>query len=173
MLVIFKLVWKLIFSLKSISSASGRITKSKSDTVDIVQKRQQKATTQWEKLLEITGGALKPSKCYWYLVQFKFNQGEWGYVDTTKFQCKIQGEGTQPQFINSLPVDEPMEIMGVWQNLAGDNKKQVEETIKKHLDRIRKIQTSSLEKKVVWKGMIGVIWASMRYGLPAYTMTKE
>ena len=49
--------------------------------------------------------------------------------------------------------------MGVWQNLSGDNNKQIEETIKKHVDKIRKIQTSSLETKVVWKGMIGVIWA--------------
>ena len=63
--------------------------------------------------------------------------------------------------------------MGVWQNLSGENSKQIEETIKKHLDRIRKIQTSSLEKKVVWRGMIGVIWASMRYGLPAYAITKD
>ena len=63
--------------------------------------------------------------------------------------------------------------MGVWQNLSGENTKQIEETIKKHLEKIRKIQTSSLEKKVVWRGMIGVIWASMRYGLPAYAIKKE
>ena len=38
------------------------------ETVNNVIKRQQEATSQWEKLLDITGRALKPSKCYWYLV---------------------------------------------------------------------------------------------------------
>ena len=69
------------------------------ETVDKVINRQQEATSQWEKLLEITGGALKPSKCYWYLVDFKFKQGEWSYTDTTNVQCKIQGEGSSPHFI--------------------------------------------------------------------------
>ena len=82
------------------------------ETVSDVIIRQQEATSQWEKLLEITGGSLKPSKCYWYLVDFKFKHGEWSYVDTTKFQCMIQGEGSSPYPVKSLAVNESREIMG-------------------------------------------------------------
>ena len=96
------------------------------ETVEMVTRRQQEAASQWEKLLEITGGALKPSKCYWYLVHFKFNQGEWSYADTSNYKCKIRGEGAHPQFINGLAVDETREIMGVWQNLSGNNNRQIE-----------------------------------------------
>ena len=111
------------------------------ETVNDVIIRQQEATSQWEKLLEITGGALKPSKYYWYLVDFKFKHGEWSYADTTNVQCMIQGEGSSPYPVKSLAVNESREIMGVWQNLSGENTKQIEETIKKHLGKIRKIQT--------------------------------
>ena len=40
------------------------------DTKESVCHKQQQAMLCWEKTLEITGGALKPSKCYWYLVDF-------------------------------------------------------------------------------------------------------
>ena len=36
----------------------------------------QEATYLWAKLLQATGGNLKPSKCYYYLMVFKFVRGE-------------------------------------------------------------------------------------------------
>mgnify|MGYP003335040175 CR=1 FL=1 len=58
------------------------------------------------------------------------------YVDTTNFVCKIQGEGKVPHHIKGLAVNKPREIMGVWQNLAENNGKQIEEMIKKHIGKI-------------------------------------
>jgi len=39
----------------------------------------QKAVTHWEGLLQATGGALVPEKCFWYLIDFEFNNGKWTY----------------------------------------------------------------------------------------------
>ena len=35
----------------------------------------QEATTYWAHLLQATGGNLKPSKCYWYLMTYTFKGG--------------------------------------------------------------------------------------------------
>ena len=40
----------------------------------------QEAITNWGKLLLVTGGALKPSKCFFHLISFKWNKaGVWSY----------------------------------------------------------------------------------------------
>ncbi len=36
---------------------------------------------QWSRLLNATGGALKPEKCWWYLLDYTCKDGEWKYAD--------------------------------------------------------------------------------------------
>ena len=45
----------------------------------------QESITNWGKLLLATGGALKPSKCFYYLISFEWRQdGSWKYVKNEK-----------------------------------------------------------------------------------------
>jgi hypothetical protein len=37
--------------------------------------------TQWRTLFSATGGALKPKKCFWYMLDYKCEDGEWSYAD--------------------------------------------------------------------------------------------
>ncbi len=37
--------------------------------------------TQWSTLLNATSGALKPKKCFWYMLDYKGEDGEWSYAD--------------------------------------------------------------------------------------------
>ena len=39
--------------------------------------------TQWSTLLNATGGALKPEKCFWYMLDYTCKDGEWSYADMT------------------------------------------------------------------------------------------
>ena len=75
------------------------------DTADEVCNKQQQGMLCWEKILEITGGALKPSKCYWYLVDFIWKQGEWLYRLTGNQRCRIVGDNGAGHIIHSLPVE--------------------------------------------------------------------
>ncbi len=43
----------------------------------------QQSITNWGKLLIATGGALKPSKCSYYLISFKWNKGVYGATSPT------------------------------------------------------------------------------------------
>ena len=136
-------------------------------------RRQQQGTLCWEKTLEITGGALKPSKCYWYLVGFQWQKGEWSYKPTDNTVCNILGDKKTGHNILSLPVDKAEKIMGVWQNLTGDNTTQINAIIDKHSKMINRLRSSDMARKIVWKVFIGVLWLSMRYGLPSYAITSK
>ncbi len=37
----------------------------------------QQEVSQWSLLLNATGGALKPKKCFWYLLDYTCEDGEW------------------------------------------------------------------------------------------------
>ena len=63
--------------------------------------------------------------------------------------------------------------MGVWQDLTGDNTKQIDSIIEKHENMINTLRASDMARKIVWKGFIGVLWSSIRYGLPSYAITVE
>ena len=63
--------------------------------------------------------------------------------------------------------------MGFWQNLSGENTRQINELIQKHKDSIQKLRTSDLSRRVAWKGLFGVLWESIRYGLPSYAITNK
>ena len=55
-------------------------------------------------------------------------------------------------------------------NLTGDNTKQIDKIIEKHQAMINKIKSSEIRMKIVWKGFIEVVWSSIRYGIPSYTI---
>jgi hypothetical protein len=43
----------------------------------------------WSCLLNATGGALKPEKCFWYLLNYNCVEGEWIYADATVKELEI------------------------------------------------------------------------------------
>jgi hypothetical protein len=45
----------------------------------------QREVTQWCHLLNVTGGALKPEKCFWYLLDYTCDGGEWSYAVHSDF----------------------------------------------------------------------------------------
>ena len=50
--------------------------------------------------------------------------------------------------IFSLPLEEPKEIMGVWQHLSGENIKQIYKIIEKHKSMINRLKSLELAKKM-------------------------
>jgi len=52
-----------------------------------VAKHMQGSMNNWEGLLPATGGALIPDKCFWYLLDFEYKNGQWKYLS----QCNLPG----------------------------------------------------------------------------------
>jgi len=49
----------------------------------------QREVTQWSLLLNATRGALKPEKCFWYLLDYTCNEGEWSYTVHSDLNCLL------------------------------------------------------------------------------------
>jgi len=54
--------------------------------------------TQWNTLLNATGGALKPEKCIWYMLDCTCKDGEWSYAEMTPRELFV----TNPDGTKSL-----------------------------------------------------------------------
>ena len=46
---------------------------------------------------------------------------------------------------------EPNKIMGVWQDITGENTHQVQKLIDAHTPAVRKIINSNISRKIAWK----------------------
>jgi hypothetical protein len=56
----------------------------------------QREVTQWSLLLKATRGALKPEKCFWYLLDYTCNKGEWSYAVHSDFELFVNNpDGTK------------------------------------------------------------------------------
>ena len=54
------------------------------NTTDAVIDKMQKSLSMWHGLLRATGGELVPEKCFWYLIDFKWENNKWTYKKTGK-----------------------------------------------------------------------------------------
>ena len=104
---------------------------NKEEKIESVIQRMQQAITFWNGILRVSGDALKPEKCYWYLANFKWENGECKLIENTPEQILIEMEDE-----NRIPIayekpKEATEAVGVRQDLNGTCTKQLEEIINK------------------------------------------
>lgn len=74
------------------------------DTLDVVFKRAQRAAHIWQQTVHDSGGAMRPEKCYWSVVDFRFVAGRWRYMHFKKFEGTIAVRDTNnvPQEVERL-----------------------------------------------------------------------
>jgi hypothetical protein len=76
----------------------------------------QEAITNWGKLLLALGGALKPIKCFYNLISFKWNaDGSWAYEDNkedNEFQAVVPLADGSVGEIQHLGINEPIKTLG-------------------------------------------------------------
>ena len=53
-------------------------------------------------LLRATGGALKPVKCFWWLADYRCENGQWEYEDTKGLDIEILGDNNKMTNVKSL-----------------------------------------------------------------------
>ena len=118
-------------------------------------RRESKTATRHSMLkkntLEITGEGLKPSKCYWYLLDFQWKKGEWSYETTANTECNIVGDKRTWHTIPRLPVEETKKIMGVCQDLTWDNIKQIDAITEKQETVTNNLRASNMVRKMCGK----------------------
>ena len=75
----------------------------------------------WKKNLWISGGTLRPEKCYWYAVKYEWVKGEWSYNKDKWKDINILDMEGKNKTIEELHVEEAKEVVGVWLCPSGSN----------------------------------------------------
>ena len=74
----------------------------------------QRSLNAWDHLLNATGWALNPAKCYWYLIDYKCVKGMWTYEHRSNFDLSIPLPDGLRATIQQTHTDEAKKMLGVW-----------------------------------------------------------
>ena len=133
----------------------------------------QKIVNAWERAAKVTGGAIAPLKCWWYLVAFEWDeQNNWHYSRNNSYKLTARDANENVKTLPLLHSDQAQEMLGVYISPDGGNKAQVESLMKKAKAYSEKIRTCSVYRHEAWIGLSNVAMKSLDYCLPATTMTK-
>ena len=145
-------------------------------TYQVVSEMQQVINT-WEGGLRATGGALSPSKSYWYLVSMQWDQRQqkWRYntMDETPGQLTIHGNTATRLPLTRYNPDHAEETLGLWIAPDANQEAQIralKEKIMKWSDQIR---TRQLSMSLSWLFLTSGMSMSLRYPLTATNLSKK
>ena len=72
-------------------------------------------------LLIGTGGALKPEKCFWYLIDYECQEGKWEYSEMVDWSLMVPLPDGSSAKIAHKDVYDSVETLGVFSCPAGDD----------------------------------------------------
>lgn len=128
----------------------------------------QRATFDWSKIVQATGGAIKPSKCFWYLLSWKFKQGKPILKDDSELpnfdMCIDQPDGT-PAPIPRYSNDHTKKTLGVWNNPLNHPKVPLEQLKETGLEWTDALQKRPLERQDVRLSLVTQQYPKWGYGL--------
>jgi hypothetical protein len=98
----------------------------------------QEAITNWGKLLLVLAGALKPAKCFYHLISFKFKaNGTWSYEDdknNEEFCVVVPLSDGSFAHIDHLGIHESAKMLGSMTCSLGCNKGAIKYMLTKSTD---------------------------------------
>ena len=150
------------------------IATSATESIASVAQRHQSTVTCWAGGLRVTGGALKPEKCFWYPIQWIWKKGIAHVIPAAKVNINISVRNPEGNIeeISKLNYDDTREVMGVIQSPSGTMVGQIEKC-KKTISTWTPLLTNGyLHRRLVWRGFWGKLWPALRYPLPATSLTK-
>ena len=136
----------------------------------------QKGVTDWGKLVQASGGSLKQSKSFWYLLSWKFVRG----VPTLKTQANLPDTCLlipQPDG-SSSPIDrcdnfETKKTLGVWNNPLNDYKASLKELKDIGLEWVDSLRARPLEKRDTWLSLTAQQYPKWGYGISSLYAPPE
>ena len=130
----------------------------------------QEATFDWGGLVQATGGSLKPAKCFWYMLAWRWVQGKpmlkkLSKLPTTPLMIP-QPDGTTVPIVLKDPHDAAKKL-GVWTCPSGDFGVHVKEMVKKGEKWASRMRAGHCPPRDAWLGLRHQLWRKMSYGLVA------
>jgi hypothetical protein len=136
----------------------------------------QDVVDHWEGGMKATGGALVPTKSYWYLVDFIWNGKKWVYAtkDDVPGDISIRTvDGASRVDLQRYEVDHAEETLGVYLAMDGNNTAECAALRKKAEEFADCIRTGFISRDDAVVALHTTIMKSLEYPLEATTMTKK
>ncbi len=125
----------------------------------------------WSCLLNATGGALKPEKCFWYLLDYLCKEGEWTYAELVSWEMlKTNLDGTTSP-IKQEKVTEPKKTLGIHDSPSGGNATHLLFIKGKVSTWVNRMTNGHLPNHMAWIAYKHQLWPGVWYGLG--TMTND
>jgi hypothetical protein len=136
----------------------------------------QEVMNTWEGGIRATGGALNPSKSYWYMIDFKWvpDKLRWDYKTVSEVTGKIQVRNPQQELetLERLEVDDPRVTLEI--NIAPDGSwsGQVAYLLKKVIKWVSRLKSGHLNQVDTWYALTRTIMKTLEYPMVAISLTK-
>lgn len=145
------------------------------DSLDDVFYRALRAARTWEEAVLISGGAVRPEKCYWSAIDFRWKNGNWSYMPMHEFDGEIWFKDTNgnPKLIERFDVDRSKDGLGIHINPDGSMHSQVEYIGAKITKWVTKLKHGSLSRHHSYIAANTTIFRTITYSLPASSLSIE
>ena len=131
----------------------------------------QKMFVTWENLLDATGGALRPEKCFWYLIDFKFSKDRWKYkADRENPGTLHTRNGTE---IARYHPSMAKETLGVYTAMDGNWRKQKEMLTLKAKQFALQIGKKTIQNEDAWYVFQFAFLPTLDYSMPVTSLTRK
>jgi hypothetical protein len=135
----------------------------------------QHALTTWEGGLRATGGALEPSKTFWYGIDFRWTGADWRYKRASEIPFTLEAKNPSGDLVNveRVEVTEARRTLGV--RLAPNGGNQVElNYLKAEASRWANLLMSGhLGKQLSWQSLAATMRPKLQYPLAATTFSRK
>ena len=136
-------------------------------TAVLVVAQAQRCVSMWSNLLNATGGAIKGSKSFWYLIDYECHRGNWSYTqfnDSTHNLLLDQPGGNSSQLERRAP-DDAIKTLGVFHSPAGDHNHHLRHLQRRSSEWLNNIRNGHLPSSYVLLSYHQQLWPGLRYGL--------
>ena len=137
----------------------------------------QHAAQWWEQLLHASGGKLELSKCFFYIIQWEFNQeGVPSLVPVSQFKTKVNlvdSETGEEVNIPQRNCNVPHKTLGVMETPDGSNTAEFDRLTKLSNTHGQRVATRQLTREEAKMYYSSTYLPSMSYGLVIGTMTGK
>ncbi len=129
----------------------------------------QVSVDNWGQLLIATGGALKPIKCSYYLISFRWKKdGTWTYQDNTDDdELRIfvpMADGSKAQ-IEQLPVTKAIKTLGSMTCPTGCSKAALEQMQQQGQEWVDRVISGKNNRRNMWKMLDCQFWPRLGYAI--------
>ena len=144
------------------------------DSPEEVCRNLQAALSTWEGVINATGGAMAPTKSWWYSVDFLWKNGVYSLSDGGKTGDLIaHDENGNAISLAYLMHGQATKMLGVWLSPDGSKSTQIAKMKSKAQNWADYIRTGHLSAKDTWIALSTTIWKTLEYPLAALTLSDD